>query len=198
MKISTKSQQVILASKSMIRAKLLRKHGINVKIINHLADEELLKKNYGTSKLHLLSNFLAKEKVKSVEHLFEEQMIIASDQILICKNKLLNKPKNKTEALENLLFLQNKEHILISSICLLTKKKEYLLHNEQAILFMKAIPEKKVKHYINKNEDIVFSTVGSYKIENDKLNCLDIIKGDVETIVGFPISKFLSILKNTK
>lgn len=197
MKILTKNQQVVLASKSLIRAELLKKHGINAKVINHMANEELLKKSYNKSKLHLLSNFLAKEKVKSVEHLFKDQMIIASDQILICKDKLLNKPKNKAEALQNLLFLQNQKHILISSICLLTKKK-YLLHNEQAILFMKTVPEEKIKRYINENEDIVFSTVGSYKIENDKLDCLDIIKGSMETILGFPISKFLPILKDTK
>ena len=198
MKIPPEGQQIILASKSSIRAELLKKHGINFKVINHMANEELLKKSYNKSKLHLLSNFLAKEKVRSVEHLFKNQMIIASDQILICKNKLLNKPKNKTEALQNLLFLQNQEHILISSICLLTKKKEYLLHNEQAILFMKTVSKEKIKHYIDENEDIVFSTVGSYKIENDKLECLDIIKGSMETILGFPISKFLPILKNTK
>ena len=198
MKISTKSQQVVLASKSVIRAELLKKHGINVKIINHMADEESLKKSYCKSKLHLLPNFLAKEKVRSVEHLFKDQIIIASDQVLICKDELLNKPRNKTEALQNLLFLQNQEHILISSICLLTKKKEYLLHNEQAILFMKTLSKDRIKHYIEENEDIVFSTVGSYKIENDKLDCLEIIKGSMETILGFPISKFLPILKNTK
>ena len=196
MEISTKSKQVVLASKSNIRAQLLRKHGINVRVINHQADEALLKKNYDKSKLHMLSDYLAKEKVRSVEHLFKKQTIIASDQILICNNKLLNKPKNKIQALQNLLFLQNKEHTLISSICLLTKKKKYLLHSEQAILFMKTVPEVKIKRYINENQDTVFSTVGSYKIENDKLNCLDIIKGNIETILGFPISKFLPILKN--
>ena len=63
---------------------------------------------------------------------------------------------------------------------------------------MKTVSKEKVKHYINENEDIVFSTVGSYKIEDDKLGCLNIIEGSMETILGFPISKFLPILKNTK
>ncbi len=198
MKISTKDQQIVLASKSVTRAELLKKHSINAKIINHMANEESLKKSYGKTKLHLLSNFLAKEKVKSVEHLFKDQIIIASDQILLCKDKLLSKPKNKVEALQNLLFLQNQKHILISSICLLTEKREYLLHKEQAILFMKTVSKEEIKHYINENEDIVFSTVGSYKIEDDKLGCLNIIEGSMETILGFPISKFLPILKNTK
>ena len=198
MKISTKNEQIILASKSQIRARLLRKYGINVKVTDHLVNEELLKNRYEGSRLNLLSDFLAKEKVKSVEHLYKKQTIIASDQILICNDKLVNKPKNKAEALQNLLFLQNKKHILISSICLLTKKKEYLLHNEQAVLFMKSISKKKIEHYIKENEETVFSTVGSYKIENDKLNCLNIIEGNMETILGFPISKFLPILRNLK
>lgn len=198
MKISTENEQIVLASKSEVRAQLLQEHGINVKITNHLANEELLKDRYDKSKLYSLSDYLAKEKAKSVEHIFKKQTIISSDQILICKNKLLNKPKSKEEALQNLLFLQNKEHILISSVCLLTKKRKYLLHNEKAILFMKAVSKEKIRHYINENQDIVFSTVGSYKIENDKLNCLQIIKGNKETILGFPISKFLPILRKEK
>ena len=198
MKILTNNPQIVLASKSVTRAELLKKHNINVKIIDHLVNEESLKKSYGKSKLHLLSDFLAKEKVKSVEHLFKNQIIIASDQILICKDKLLSKPKNKVEALQNLLFLQNQKHTLISSICLLTKKRRYMLHKEQAILFMKTVSKDEIEHYINENEDIVFSTVGSYKIEDDKLGCLNIINGSMEAILGFPISKFLPILKNTK
>lgn len=196
MKISTSSKQVILASKSKIRANLLKKHGVNVKITDHLINEKLLKENHAKSKQHLLSNLLAKEKAKSVEHLFKKQIIIGSDQILICDNKLFNKPENKEEALQNLLFLQNKKHILISSICILTEERKYLLHREEAILFMKKVPKKKIEKYVDENQDIIFSTVGSYKIENDKLNCLNIVKGNTETILGFPISKFLPILKD--
>lgn len=192
--LSTKTKQVILASNSPIRAKLLRENGINIKIINHLANEDTLKKQYKSKKL-TLSNYLALAKVKSIEHLYKRRLIIGSDQILICENKLISKPRNKIDALENLLFLRNKEHTLISSVCLLTDKKEYLLNRQKATVFMKHMSAKKIRNYINENQDIVFSTVGSYKIENDKLNCLKIINGTMETILGFPIEKFLPILK---
>lgn len=193
--LSTKNKQVILASKSPIRAKLLRQNGINIKTINHLANEDILKKQFKSKKL-TLSNYLAIAKVKSIEHLYKKRLIIGSDQILICKNKLINKPKNKVEALKNLLFLRNEEHTLISSVCLLTQTKKYLLNRQKATVFMKYISIDKIQNYINENQDIVFSTVGSYKIENDKLNCLKVVNGTMETILGFPIEKFLPILKN--
>ena len=191
---STKDKQVILASKSPIRAKLLREKGVDIKIINHLVDENILKKQYKSKKL-TLSNYLALAKVKSIEHLYKKKLIIGSDQILICENKLINKPTNKIDALKNLLFLRNKEHTLVSSVCLLTHKRKYLLNRQKATVFMKYISIDKIRNYINENQDIVFSTVGSYKIENDKLNCLKIINGTMETILGFPIEKFLPILK---
>lgn len=194
MKILTNNQQVVLASKSPIRAELLKKYGLNIKVIDHQVNEEQVKKNH-KFKLNLLSDFLAIEKVKSIKHLFRKQKIVASDQILICDNKLMNKPKSKKEAIKNLLFLQNKKHTLISSICLLNEEGKYLLHTDKAIMFMKKVSKRKIYNYISNNEDIVFSTVGSYKIEDDKLNCLTIIKGNMETVLGFPISKFLPILK---
>ena len=53
-----------------------------------------------------------------------------------------------------------------------------------------------IKKYIKKNKSAVFSSVGSYKIEeNDKFKFVEILSGDEETIVGFPISRFF---KETK
>ena len=44
----------------------------------------------------------------------KKEIIIGSDQVLICDQKLMNKPDTIEEAKYNLLFLRNKEHKLIS------------------------------------------------------------------------------------
>ena len=43
------------------------------------------------------------------------------------------------------------------------------------------------------------SCVGSYKIEdNNKYKFLEIVKGDEESIVGFPIKKFIQKIRKEK
>ena len=63
---------------------------------------------------------------------------------------------------------------------------------------MKKIKKKQIKDYINKHEKIVLSVLGSYRIEKDVMNCISILKGNMETIQGFPIENFIKKIKNNK
>ena len=54
-----------------------------------------------------------------------------------------------------------------------------------------------IEKYVKKNKSAVFSSVGSYKIEeNDKFKLVEILSGDKETIFGFPFNEFLKSNKN--
>ena len=46
-----------------------------------------------------------KRKAYSIVKDYSNDMIIASDQILVCENQILSKPKNQEEAIKKLLFL---------------------------------------------------------------------------------------------
>ena len=47
-------------------------------------------------------------------------------------------------------------------------------------------------NYLNDQSKEVLKSVGSYKIEdNSKYNFLKILKGDYETIIGFPLKNFI-------
>ena len=48
---------------------------------------------------------IAKEKALSVLENYPNEIIIASDQILICEDKVISKPKSLEEATKKLLFL---------------------------------------------------------------------------------------------
>ena len=123
---------------------------------------------------------------------FSENIIIGSDQILVCEGKLINKSKNLSDAKEKLINLRGKKHTLISSLYVIRNKKFYFEETKKAEMFFKRIPPKKIDDYLNEQKMEVLKSVGSYKIEdNSKYNFLKILKGDYETIIGFPLKNFI-------
>ncbi|MDC3090973.1 Maf family protein [Rickettsiales bacterium] len=192
MNLLTKNVEVILASDSQTRKKLLKQHGIKFTTCKHLINE----KKYIDEKNPVKSvKLLAKKKAESIKKKFPKATIIGSDQILICNNKIFSKAKTKKEAFNNFLELRKQHYTLISSIYVLKKGKFYWKTTKKASLFMKNIKKKLIKNYIDENKKTVLSILGGYKIEDDKLKCIKILAGNKETLQGFPVKKLVEKLK---
>ena len=90
----------ILASKSPRRKEILKKINLNFKIHSSELDEKNIINNY-----KYLSNYcknLAIKKATLVSNNFPQNYVIGADTIVIYKNTILNKPKNRTEAFNHL------------------------------------------------------------------------------------------------
>ena len=123
---------------------------------------------------------------------YPENIVIGSDQILICEEKLINKSQSFLEAKKNLINLRGKKHKLISSTYVIKNTKFYSEETKEAELLFKNISQKKIEDYLKENKDVLMS-VGSYRIEdNNKYNFLEVLRGDHETIIGFPLEKLKS------
>ena len=192
--ISTIKTQVILASTSQTRKKILESYNIKAKYVKHTVKEnkEIMKHKEMKSSL---AGYLARKKVDSIKKRFKGSLIIGSDQIILCQNDLINKPNTIEKAIKNLLLLQGNCHTLVSAICVLTPEEEYKTIEDNAKVYMKKIKTADIEAYVKNNKSIAFSTSGSYKIENDKLKCIRKVEGEKETILGFPVKKILPLLK---
>ena len=189
--------KVILASSSEVRIKMLNQHFSDIIIVPHTANEE--KHKTRKEKPEKVALRIAKEKALSVVENHPDEIIIASDQILVCENKVMSKPKNLEDATKKLLFLRNKTHKLYSSIYVIQKGKLYFQQVKEASLFFANITQNDIELYVKNNKKTVLTTVGSYKIEeNSKYKFLRIIEGDQETILGFPIQDLIKKIKNEK
>ena len=61
---------------------------------------------------------------------------------------------------------------------------------------MRDINNRDIEMYLAKNKQTALNCIGSYKIEeNNKYNFLEVIEGDLETIIGFPAGKFIERIK---
>ncbi len=195
--LHTKFSKIILASSSDIRKKMLNQYFSDVVSVPHNADEDKYKRRIKDPEEMALT--IAKEKALSVLENYSREIIIASDQILICENKVISKPKSIEEATQKLLFLRNKTHKLYSSIYVMRKGKFYFQQVKEALLYFANIAQKDIELYAKNNKETVLATVGSYKIEeNSKHKFLSIINGDLETILGFPINDLMKKIKHEK
>ena len=193
----TKFPKVILASSSEVRNKMLNQYFSNVITVPHTVEEQNYKKQKTTP--GELALRIAKEKALSIIENYPNEIIIASDQILVCENKVISKPKSLKEATKKLLFLRNKTHKLYSSIYVIQKGKLYFQQIKEATLFFANLTQEKIDLYVENNKKTVLTTVGSYKIEeNSKYKFLRIIEGDQETILGFPIQDLIKKIQNEK
>ena len=174
---------------------MLSKYFTDVVTVSHKVKEEEFKNHKYSPKRIVLR--IAKEKTLSVVNTYPNEMVIASDQILICDNKILSKPKTIKEAKQKLLFLKNKTHHLYSSIYVMRKQKFYFQQVKVASLAFANISLKVLESYVKSNKKTVLTTVGSYKIEeNSKYKFITTISGDQETILGFPIHDLIEKIKH--
>ena len=193
MVLSTMCQQIILASSSKSRIEYLERVKIEFEVRPHKIDEKTIKEKKIT--YMKIVEELAEAKARSVIEK-ENEIIIGSDQILICEERLIDKPETISEAKSNLLFLKNKKHKLISSVAVIHNKTIIFRETKNAKLKMKNISEVDIDEYLSKNKQTALSCVGSYKIEeNKKYDFLEVVQGDMETIIGFPINNFIERIR---
>jgi septum formation protein len=200
LKFYTESQHVILASSSKTRINYLRRYFRKATAIKHKVDEIEIKKKNKKLSFEDLVKLLAKKKAQSIMEDYPQNIIIGSDQLLVCEGKLFNKSENILEAKRNLIKLRGKRHTLISSTFVMKNQRTYFEETKKAEMLFKNVSQIRIEEYLMEKKRAVLMTVGSYRIEdNKKYNFLKVLKGDHETIIGFPlknlINKFMKDMK---
>ena len=194
--IFTNNPQIVLASASRTRQEMLKSYGIKFKVRHHTVNEEKLKKQLLGKRPEVIAMELSKAKALSqVKQNRPKELIIGSDQILLCEGKLMSKAKNREEAHRNFKLLNDRKHTLVSAIYIIQSKTEIWKKITNASIFMKKMDDNTINQYLNDNMDTILKTVGGYKIENDDMNILQVIKGKKEEILGFPISDFVKLFE---
>lgn len=189
--------KIILASKSPRRFQLLKKAGLQFKTINSNLNEKLILKKIKDKRPEKLVKVLSLAKALAVFPKFSSNrntIIAAFDTIVICKNKIIDKPKNKKDALKKILFLSNKRHYVYTGICLINiKEKTITTDFEKTVVYIKKITKKEAINYVESKEP--FGKAGAYAIQGKAKKFIKKIKGDYYNVVGLPLSKFRKMIQ---
>ena len=187
---------IILASKSGVRKKILDNHKISSKVVVSNVDEDQIKDSLlaeGASPLNISKN-LAEIKSLKVSNRYPDQLVLGADSVISLDNQLVNKPKSREEAFEILKRLNNSKHFLISSVCISKNGAMIWNHSESSELKMKNLSENELKDYLKKIKTETLLAYGVYQIEADGLKLFDYIKGDKDSIMGLPIKQIINYI----
>ena len=191
-----KNKYIILASTSPQRKKILRQASIRFKVIKSNLNENLLIKKLNKLAFKDLAKVLALSKaVSALRHSSNKNQIVAGfDTLVICKDTIISKPKNKKDALNKLLFLSNTTHSVITGIAIVaSNKKAILIDYEITKVKMKKIKKDEAIKYIQTGEPM--NKAGGYAIQGKGEKFIKSIVGDYLNVVGLPLNKFILMLK---
>ena len=191
---------IILASKSEIRKKILNKNGINCEVFPANIDEGQIKESLLKEKAtpRSISKNLAELKANKISMKKPDQLTLGADSVIDLNGNLISKPTNREEALKILQKLNNQKHQLISSVCISKNGSMIWNYTDESTLTMKRLNLDEIKLYLTKIKDKELYAYGVYQIEADGRSLFSKIEGDENTIMGLPvkqIKKYLSTLK---
>ena len=188
---------IILASKSGVRKKILDNHKITSKVVVSNVDEDQIKDALlaeGASPLNI-SKSLAEIKSLRVSNRYPGQLVLGADSVISLDNQLINKPKSREEAFEILKKLNNSKHFLISSVCISKNGAMIWNYSDSSELKMKNLSESELRDYLKKIKTEILLAYGVYQIEADGLKLFDYVKGDKDSIMGLPIKQIINYIK---
>ena len=192
--------QIILASKSGVRKKILNQNGINCEVESANIDENQVKESLLKEKAtpEIISKNLAELKANKVSKKKYNCLVLGADSVIDLNGELISKPTNREEAFGILKKLNGQKHQLISSVCISKNGSMIWNSTDTSTLTMKQLNLDEIKSYLAKIRDKELYAYGVYQIEADGRSLFSKIEGDEDTIMGLPvkqIKEYLSTLK---
>lgn len=135
------------------------------------------------------------EKIEDAENPF----VISSDTIVVLDGKVYGKPKDADEAREILSELSNRTHQVITGVSFLFKDlltrevREHLFYDLTEVTFNEITPDL-MAHYIATGDSL--DKAGAYGIQGPSLTFISKVSGSYSNVVGFPLDKVVTELKN--
>ena len=191
-------KEIILASKSLIRKKILEENGIKCTVEPSNIDEDLIKESLLKENVSpkLISKNLAELKANKVSQKKNGNLVLGADSIINLKEKIISKPSNRDEALAILQKLNGQKHQLISSVCISKNGSMIWNYTDIAVLTMKQMSNQELKSYLAKIKDKELYAYNVYQIEGEGKSLFSNIEGDENTIMGLPIKQIRKYLEN--
>jgi len=190
-------KDLILASSSGIRKIILEKHNFNISVHAPNVDEEEIKKSLllENAKPKEVAETLARLKAVKVSGKYNDQIVLGADQVLSLGGRIFNKPKDKKVAKFILQQLNNREHELISSICLAKNGTSIWSYTESSFLKMKKFDDLYLDEYLNNISDDILQRYGVYQVEDEGRKLFSEIKGNDFSIMGMPVDALINYFK---
>ena len=182
--------QVVLASASPRRFELLKQIGIDP-IVKPSSFAEASGESKDAKEIVRL-NALGK-CLDIAKNLKTDLPVIGADTIVVTGGAILGKPKNEQDAMNMLADLSGRAHQVMTGVALSFKGQ---VVSEVCItdVVFRELTNEEIASYVATGEPL--DKAGAYGIQGKGAILVEKIDGDYNNVVGLPLTKVYSILKN--
>ena len=181
--------QIILASESPRRRRLLKQAGLEFTVIPSSFDEDTVP----VCSPETYVRILAQAKADDVSKRFPDSWVIAADTVVLIDGLILAKPSSPREARCMLLRLSGRTHRVYTgfTICQRNGARSHSQVVKTDVLF-KDLTEDEIEWYVHTGES--FDKAGGYAIQGLGTFLVSSITGSYTNVVGLPVSEVIGFL----
>ena len=181
--MNTKGKKIILGSNSPRRRELLAGLNIDFEVDTANTFEEV----YDPATPHeRIPEVLSEGKSFGFHRSLEDdEILITSDTLVLCGERVMGKPHSREEAIDMLMYLSGRSHKVITAITVRDSKRCSTL-SDTAVVFFKELTQDEIEYYVDTFKP--FDKAGAYGIQ-EWIGYIGIgkIEGSYFTIMGFPV-----------
>jgi septum formation protein len=181
----------ILASSSPRRQELLKKIGLDFKVIPSDIDEKPIE---GESPLdHAIR--LSREKTLAVSLENPGAWVLGADTIVVIDEEILGKPRTPEEAKAMLLRLSGRRHKVITGFSIAKGRAESIVSGsvESFVVFRK-VAEDEANWYVKSREP--YDKSGGYAVQGKSALFIREVHGSYTNVIGLPVCEVVEALKD--
>ena len=188
------SEKIILASQSPRRKQLLEWAEVDFEIVIQSTDEWYPP----TMPVEEIPVFIARNKAIAVANKLDtpgsmSPTIVAADTVVVLDNKIIGKPVDRNDAVEILLSLSGKQHLVITGV-VIRKGDSELSFADITKVWFNELTREQLEFYVDKYKP--YDKAGAYAIQ-EWIGVIGIksIEGDFYNVMGLPVSRVVAALR---
>lgn len=186
----TLKRPLILASSSPRRQYLMKEAGFEFIIEKPDADESFP----DDMPVDQVARYLAAKKAEYFRLRIRDEIVVTADTVVILFNQILNKPRDRKEAIEMLSSLSGRTHLVMTGVCIVSKEKEESFDDTTEVTFQ-SLTREEIEFYVDNYKP--YDKAGAYGAQ-DWIGMVAIqkITGSYFNVMGLPIHKVYEHLRH--
>lgn len=182
---------IILASNSPRRKKILTDLGLEFEVIPSNYEEKLETDIFSYD---LIEDLATQKACDVVRRVGDNEIVLGADTVVVLHNKILGKPKDKTDAFRMLTELSGCTHMVVTALCgINTKTNRAALLSTTSYVRFKELSADLINYYIDTFNPL--DKAGSYGIQELPEGILDKYEGSFDNIVGLAPEAVTAVLE---
>lgn len=138
---------------------------------------------------------LARAKAREVAEVRPGALVLGGDTVVAVEERILGKPVDRAHAVEMLLGLQGRSHVVHSGLALAAPGESLVSGVSSTRVDVRALDSDLVRAYVETGEPL--DKAGSYGIQGRGAAIVREVRGDYHAVVGLPVALLVQLLERS-